>query len=371
MSLLYRTILRPAVFLQDSEKAHSRIISMLERTSRSRLLSSLIGNLYGSPDLPTNNFSLDFSNPLGIAAGMDKNGSAVPAWQSIGYGFSEIGGVTLHEQPGNPKPRMFRASAEKALVNRMGFNNIGAHALQDKLKDWKDRGLWPDSPVGINLGKSKITKLESAPDDYSGSLEILWKHADFFVINVSSPNTLGLRELQQSEHLNSILSKCQKVNKAQSKKEGKDPRPLLVKIAPELDDNYLKEIIKLIKKHKISGIVATNTTIERPETDNKKCKNIYDEEGGLSGLPLKDRSTEMIRKIYNMTDGKVPIIGVGGIFTADDAWEKITAGASLIQLYTGLVFEGPAIAKNIVKGLKNRLKTEGYESINDAVGINA
>ena len=219
MSLLYRTILRPAVFLQDSEKAHSRIISMLERTSRSRFLSSLIGNLYGSPNLPTTNFSLDFSNPLGIAAGMDKNGSAVPAWQSIGYGFSEIGGVTLHEQPGNPKPRMFRASAEKALVNRMGFNNIGAHALQDKLKDWKDRGLWPDSPVGINLGKSKITKLESAPDDYSGSLEILWKHADFFVINVSSPNTLGLRELQQSEHLNSILSKCQKVNKAQSKKE--------------------------------------------------------------------------------------------------------------------------------------------------------
>ena len=244
MSLLYRTILRPAVFLQDSEKAHSRIISMLERTSRSRLLSSLLGNLYGSPDLPTNNFSLDFSNPLGIAAGMDKNGSAVPAWQSIGYGFSEIGGVTLHEQPGNPKPRMFRASAEKALVNRMGFNNIGAHALQDKLKDWKDRGLWPDSPVGINLGKSKITKLESAPDDYSGSLKLLWNHADFFVINVSSPNTLGLRELQQSEHLNSILSKCQKINKSQSKKEGKGPRPLLVKIAPELDDNYLREIIK-------------------------------------------------------------------------------------------------------------------------------
>ena len=236
--------------MQDSEKAHGRIISMLERTSRSRLLTSLLGNLYGSPELPTENFSLEFSNPLGIAAGMDKNGEAVPAWQSIGYGFSEIGGVTLHDQPGNPKPRMFRVTAEKALVNRMGFNNIGAHALQDKLKDWKDRGLWPDSPVGINLGKSKITKLEDAPEDYSGCLEILWKHADFFVINVSSPNTLGLRELQQSEHLNSILSKCQKVNKAQSKKEGKDLRPILVKIAPELDDNYLGEIIKLIKSTK-------------------------------------------------------------------------------------------------------------------------
>ena len=344
---------------------------MLERASRSRLLSSLIGNLYSSPALPSNHFSLDFPNPLGIAAGMDKNGAAIPAWQSLGYGFSEIGGITLHNQSGNPKPRMFRASAEKALVNRMGFNNIGAHALHNRLKDWKDRGLWPDSPVGINLGKSKITQLEEAPNDYSGSLEILWNHADFFVINVSSPNTLGLRELQQSEHLDSILSKCQKTNKVQSKKEGKDMRPILVKIAPELDDNYLEEIIKLIEKHKISGIVATNTTIQRPETENKKCKKVYSEEGGLSGLPLKNRSTEMIRKIYKMTNGKVPIIGVGGIFTADDAWEKIAAGASLIQLYTGLVFEGPGIARNIVSGLKKRVANEGFESISDVIGINA
>ena len=371
MSLLYRTILRPAVFLQDSEKAHKRLISILARISRSRLLTSLLGNLYSSPELPINLFGLDFPNPLGIAAGMDKNGAAVPSWQSIGYGFSEIGGVTLHDQLGNPKPRMFRATAEKALVNRMGFNNIGANAVNDRLKDWKDRGLWPDSPVGINLGKSKITKLNDAPKDYSRSLEILWKHADFFVINVSSPNTLGLRELQQSEHLESILNQCQKINNACSKKEEKDLKPLLVKIAPELDDDYLKDIIKLIGKYKISGIVATNTTIQRPETDNKKCKKVYSEEGGLSGLPLKDRSTEMIRKIYKMTDGKVPIIGVGGIFTADDAWEKITAGASLIQLYTGLVFEGPGIARNIVSGLKKRVASEGFESISDVIGINA
>lgn len=371
MGFLYRTILRPAVFLQDSEKAHGRIISALERSSGSRLLNSLLSNLYGSPDLPCNNFSLDFPNPLGIAAGMDKNGQALPAWQSIGYGFCEIGGITLHDQPGNPKPRMFRATSERALVNRMGFNNIGAYALRDKLRDWKDRGLWPDSPVGINLGKSKITKLEDSPKDYSGSLEILWKHADFFVINVSSPNTLGLRDLQQSEHLSSILSKCQKVNNIQSNKEGKAPKPLLVKIAPELDDKYIGDVIKLIKKHKISGIVATNTTTERPKTDNKKCKKVYDEDGGLSGSPLKDRSTKMIRKIYNMTEGKVPIIGVGGIFTVDDAWEKITAGASLIQLYTGLVFEGPGIAKKIVKGLKKRISDEGYDSVSDIIGINA
>ena len=354
MSLLYRTILRPAVFLQDSG-----------------LLTSLLGNLYSSPELPINLFGLDFPNPLGIAAGMDKNGAAVPSWQSIGYGFSEIGGVTLHDQLGNPKPRMFRATAEKALVNRMGFNNIGANAVNDRLKDWKDRGLWPDSPVGINLGKSKITQLSDAPKDYSGSLEILWKHADFFVINVSSPNTLGLRELQQSEHLESILNQCQKTNNTCSKKEGKEPKPLLVKIAPELHDDYLKDIIKLIGKYKLSGIIATNTTIQRPETKNNNCKKIYSEEGGLSGIPLRGRSTEMIRKIYKMTDGKVPIIGVGGIFTADDAWEKITAGASLIQLYTGLVFEGPGIARNIVSGLKKRVASEGFESISDVIGINA
>ena len=371
MGFLYRTILRPAVFLQDSEKAHNRMISTLSRASRSRLMMSLLGNLYSSPELPVKLFDLEFPNPLGIAAGIDKNGQAVPAWQAIGFGFSEIGGVTLHEQDGNPKPRMFRATAERALVNRMGFNNLGANSVLDKLKNCKNKGLWPESPVGVNLGKSKITPLNQAPDDYAGSLELLWNHADFFVINVSSPNTLGLRDLQESKHLESILSICQDTNSKCADKYDKDMKPLLVKIAPELEDSHLKDIINLISKYNLKGIIATNTTIQRPETDNKKCKKIYDEEGGLSGLPLKDRSTEMIRKIYNMTDGKVPIIGVGGIFTADDAWEKITAGASLIQLYTSLVFEGPGVARKIISGLKKRLSDEGYESISDAVGINA
>jgi dihydroorotate dehydrogenase len=369
MSFLYRTILRPAVFLQDSEKAHNRMISIFSRASRSRLMMSLLGNLYSSPELPTKVFDLEFPNPLGIAAGIDKNGQAVPAWQAIGFGFSEIGGVTLHEQLGNPKPRMFRATFERALVNRMGFNNLGANSVLDKLKDFKNRGLWPESPVGINLGKSKITPLKKAPEDYAGSLELLWNHADFFVINVSSPNTLGLRELQQAEHLESILNQCQKTNNKCSKKEGRDPKPLLVKIAPELDDDYLKDIIKLIQKFDLNGIVATNTTIQRPETMNNKSKKIFDEQGGLSGLPLKDRSTDMIRKIYKISEGNIPIIGVGGIFTADDAWEKITAGASLIQLYTGLVFEGPGIAKNIISGLKKRVKDEGLNSISEAVGL--
>ena len=369
MSLLYRIFLRPAVFLQDSEKAHSRILSVLSRMSRSRFSLSMLGTLYRSPELPVKLFNLDFSNPVGVAAGMDKNGAAVPSWQSIGYGFCEIGGVTLHEQPGNPKPRMFRVSKDKALINRMGFNNIGAHALQKKLQYWKDKGLWPDSPVGINLGKSKVTPLEEAPSDYSGSIKILWKHADFFVINVSSPNTPGLRDLQESKNLDSIIKKCCEINKECSEEDDNTEKPLLVKIAPELDDGFLEDIVKLVKKHKLSGIIATNTTVDRPETTHASSKKIYKETGGLSGAPLNDKSTEMIRKIYKLTKGKIPIIGVGGIFTADDAWEKITAGASIVQLYTGLVFEGPGIAKSIVKGLKKRVASEGLESISDAVGI--
>ena len=371
MSLLYRTLLRPAVFLQDSERAHSRVLSFLSRMSRTRLSLSMLGTLYRSPDLPVNLFNLDFPNPIGVAAGMDKNGEAVPSWQSIGYGFCEIGGVTLHEQPGNPKPRMFRISKDKALINRMGFNNIGALALQEKLQYWKDKGLWPDSPVGINLGKSKITSLEDAPLDYSGSIKILWKHADFFVINVSSPNTPGLRDLQESKNLEAVIKKCCEINKECSEREDNIEKPLLVKIAPELEDGFLEDIVKLVKKYKLSGIVATNTTVDRPESKHTSSEKIYNEAGGLSGGPLKDKSTEIIRKIFRLTKGNIPIIGVGGIFTAEDAWNKITAGASIVQLYTGLVFEGPGIAKSIVKGLKKRVESEGFESISDAVGIEA
>lgn len=371
MSLLYRIFLRPLVFIQDSEKAHRRTISMLSRVSRSRFLTSLVGNLYSSPELPVKIFDLNFSNPLGIAAGMDKNGEAIPAWQSIGYGFCEIGGVTFHEQSGNPKPRMFRANSEKALVNRMGFNNIGAKGITGKLKEWKERGLWPGVPVGINLGKSKVTPIEDASKDYAGSLKLLWNYADFFVINVSSPNTPGLRDLQQANHLNLIFSSCQDMNLECSEKFNKNPKPILVKIAPELDDNYLEDLVKQIKKHDLKGIISTNTTIRRPKSTNSKSKRIFAEEGGLSGLPLNKISTEMIRKIYRMTEGKLPIVGVGGIFTADDAWEKITAGASLIQLYTGLVFEGPSIAKKIVYGLQKRLKEEGFSDISEIVGINS
>ena len=286
MSLLYRKILRPAVFLQDSEKAHNRLISTLSVTSRSRLLMSLTGNLYGSPDLPVNIFGLQFPNPLGIAAGLDKNGAALPAWQGIGFGFSEIGGVTLHNQLGNPKPRMFRATAERALVNRMGFNNIGAELVHDKLEVWKNRGLWPGTPVGVNLGKSKITPLDEAPNDYAGSMKILWNHADFFVINVSSPNTPNLRALQGKKPLTNLLSKIKLINEKKIQ-----PKPILVKISPDLNKDELLDIIEIVKKLKIDGVIATNTTLSREGIDSKN-KN---EDGGLSGRPLGKISTEVIR----------------------------------------------------------------------------
>ena len=202
-------------------------------------------------------------------------------------------------------------------------------------------------------------------------MKILWNHADFFVINVSSPNTQGLRDLQEQKHLDSILKECQKTNTECSKKDGIEPKPLLVKIAPELDDQQIESILDLIPKHNLQGIIATNTTTERPDTTNSKCKMVYNQEGGLSGIPLKATSTEVIRKIYRMTDGKIPIIGVGGIFNDEDAWEKITAGASLIQLYTGLVFEGPGIARSIITGLNKRIRQLGFDNISEAVGINA
>jgi dihydroorotate dehydrogenase len=312
-------------------------------------------------------FGLKFPNPVGLAAGMDKQAAAVPIWSALGFGFSELGGVTWHPQPGNPAPRMFRAVHEEALINRMGFNNPGAQAMAARLKDWHSQKRWPGHPVGINLGKSKITPLEQAAEDYSNSLRALWPYADFFVVNVSSPNTPNLRQLQDKEALDEILSILQQVNHELA--GNSFPKPILVKVAPDLTFEALDEILELVAPRQLAGIVATNTTIARPPTRHPQSSRIYAETGGLSGRPLAQRSTEVIRHLYRKTSGKVPIIGVGGIFTPVDAWEKITAGASLIQLYSGMVYEGPGIAKKIVAGLQQRLENQGFSSIKEAVGI--
>ena len=340
---------------------------MLSCFSRDPLDRSLIGNFFSAPELPVEAFGLRFPNPVGLAAGMDKFAAAVPIWEKFGFGFCELGGVTWQAQPGNPSPRMFRALAGGAIVNRMGFNNPGAEAFARKLADWQKGGLWPKHPVGINLGKSKVTPLEKAAEDYANSFRLLRDYADFFVINVSSPNTPGLRQLQDTAALHEILVALREVQRTPAAAGNRQPA-ILIKVAPDLAFEALDELLEVAMARNVAGIVATNTTISRPETNDPALQKIYSETGGLSGRPLRARSTAVIRHIFKQTGGRLPIIGVGGIFSADDAWEKITAGASLVQCYTGLVYEGPGLASKIVAGLRDKLKAEGIENVKDAVG---
>ena len=343
ISRLYRSIIRPVLFEQDSEEIHDHTMRLLSRISQSPVLCELVGAMFAAQRLPVEVFGLQFPNPVGLAAGMDKQAAAVPIWEQLGFGFCELGGVTWHPQPGNPKPRMFRIVADSALINRMGFNNPGAPAMAERLADWRTRGQWPNHPVGINIGKSKLTPLEKAADDYAMSLRVLYPHADFFVINVSSPNTPNLRQLQDKAALDEVLAAVQQVRRDQTAR-----KPILVKVAPDLSFEALDEIVALTGPREVDGIVATNTTITRPDSENA----IYSETGGLSGAPLRTRSTEIIR---HLAQSGLPIIGVGGIFTPADAYEKLQAGASLVQLYTGLVYEGPGVAREIVTGLKSLL----------------
>jgi dihydroorotate dehydrogenase len=368
MSLLYRSLLRPFLFRRDSEEIHNFTIDLLGRASRESGSLNLLSALFSAFPLPIDLWGLHFPNPLGLAAGMDKHASAVPAWSAVGFGFCELGGVTWHAQTGNPQPRMFRAVAERALVNRMGFNNLGAEAVAQRLDVVRSSGFWPQHPVGINLGKSKITPLEEAPNDYASSLRLLWNHGDFFVINVSSPNTPNLRQLQDKVALGEILAAVQQINIEQAQRVHKPPRPILVKVAPDLSWGALDELLEVVQDRSIAGIVATNTTLARPPASSSRSRQTFSETGGLSGAPLRSRSTEVIRHIYLRTGGTLPIIGVGGIFNAADAYEKITAGATLVQVYSGLVYEGPGICREIVEGLANRLEVAGFTALQQAVG---
>lgn len=366
MSWFYRKFVRPVLFAQDSETIHNRTLKMLGWASRESMVCELLSSIYKAPALPIEVFGLKFPNPVGLAAGMDKHAAAAPVWPELGFGFSELGGVTWHAQPGNPAPRMFRAISDEALINRMGFNNPGAEAMAVKLYEWRQSGRWPAHPVGINLGKSKITPLEEAAQDYANSFNVLRPYADFFVVNVSSPNTPNLRQLQDKAALDEILAALQQING-----DGQQPRkPILVKVAPDLTFEALDEILELAGPRHIAGIVATNTTIARPSSTDAELQRTYAETGGLSGKPLRARSTEVVRHLSRQSRGKLPIIGVGGIFSAADAWEKITAGASLVQIYTSLVYQGPGVVKEIVTGLQARLQQAGFKHLQEAVGRN-
>lgn len=365
MSWWYEKVLRPALFARDSEEIHNVTVGVLGRVSKSKVLFEFLEDTFGSPAMPVELFGLKFPNPIGLAAGMDKHAAALPAWRALGFGFCELGGVTWHAQEGNPRPRMFRATTSEALVNRMGFNNPGADAMASKLDGWRAAGRWPAHPVGINLGKSKVTPLVDAAADYVNSFRALRNHADFFVVNVSSPNTPGLRQLQDKVALDEILAALQENNHDGAA----SAKPILVKVAPDLEFRALDEIIEVANARRIAGFVATNTTITRPTTSDAELARVYGEAGGLSGRPLRQQSTAIIRHLYKA--GSLPILGVGGVFGASDAWEKITAGASLIQLYTGLVYRGPSIARAIVKGLARKLQDAGLKNVKEAVGVAA
>ena len=356
----------------DPETAHRQMLKTLNNLEVNR--HSVWGNLaikqleksfcITDSRLQQTLWGLNFKNLFGLAAGFDKDGTAAGMWSSFGFGFAELGAVTLHSQPGNPRPRMFRLPQDKAALNRMGANNLGAAVMADTLtQTWKRQPR--KIPIGINLCKSKIATLEEAAQDYVGSFKYLQDVADYFVINVSSPNTPGLRSLQGEEQLEPILSSLQTANTSN--------KPILIKIAPDLEWEDIKDILNLANNYNLSGVIATNTTIRRDGLNTQILKetgqSIKDEAGGISGLPIKQRATEVIRFIYRETNGKLPIIGVGGIFNADDAWEKIVAGASILQVYTGWVYEGPWMVNQVLSGLLAKLDKNDLNNIGDAVGL--
>jgi len=337
---MYKNLIRPLLFKFSPEQAH-KIVSFLLKIPCAGVFIKLIYDLQ-EKKLETSFAGLTFKNPVGIAAGFDKDANLIREMSNIGFGHIEIGTLTPVGQPGNPKPRLFRLPDDHALINRMGFNNQGVDIAIEKLKKLKKRNLI----IGGNIGKNKVTPNEKAIDDYKICFTKLHPHVDYFVVNVSSPNTPNLRELQDKKPLGEILNALMHLNK-----EENEQKPIFLKIAPDLSKEQLDDIIDLVIETQIAGIVATNTTIERK---GLTYENTYIDRigaGGLSGKPLAERSTEVISYLHNSSNGKIPIIAAGGIHSAEDAIEKIKAGASLVQVYTGFIYEGPGIVKEINKAI--------------------
>jgi dihydroorotate dehydrogenase len=366
--MLYRNILRPLLFRLPPESAHEFALRASRLALSTEWARRLAARQFASvPFGELQRFGLNFKNPIGLAAGFDKNGTVAQAMQALGFGFVEVGTVTHLPQPGNPRPRLFRLPQDRALINRAGFNNDGADALAAHLATNR-----PNCVLGINIGKSRAVAVEDATADYLATFETVYEHADYIAVNVSSPNTPHLRELQRADQLASLLEALQKRNQELSEKHSRTrPVPLLVKIAPDLSKAEVEAIVDVVHRLKLSGIIATNTTTSRDDlrTSELEVKNCG--EGGLSGAPLRRRSTRIVAELYRLANGKFEIIGVGGIFTAEDAWEKICAGASLAQLYTGFVYEGFSVAREINEGLAQILKREGFSSLDEAVGCRA
>jgi dihydroorotate dehydrogenase len=335
-------LIKPLFFKFDPENIHHVVTGGLRRVNQIWGVKYLLKKLYQFEDkrLEREVMGLKFKNPLGLAAGFDKNGTLIEDFAELGFGFIEIGTVTPLPQPGNEKPRMFRLPQDQGLINRMGFNNQGVDVVAARLKQVDRKGLI----IGGNIGKNKKTPNEDAVNDYIKCFDRLFDVVDYFVVNVSSPNTPGLRELQEKEPLKNILNTLQQRNM----KDGVS-RPILLKIAPDLTNSQLDDIIEIVSETKITGVIATNTTLSRENLISSPT--LKNQSGGLSGKPLSERSTEVIRYLSEKSNKSFVIIGVGGIHSAADALEKIEAGASLIQIYTGFIYEGPALIKRILKGL--------------------
>ena len=334
---VYTRLLRPIFFSLDPEEAHDAVLAMLETASELSLGPGLIRLAAGKsvPPSPRTVAGITFPNPVGLAAGMDKNALALPAWEALGFGFAEIGTVTALPQPGNPKPRLFRYPHQQALINRFGFNNEGCEAVAARLEGLQASGRWPSIPVGINIGKSKVTPAEKAHEDYLVSYKRFYALGDYVVINVSSPNTPGLRDLQSTEALGKIIRTLRDW-------EGESRRPLFVKVAPDLAEEDLLAIVRLAESEQLSGLIATNTTL-----DHSSIPAAEDQTGGLSGEPVRARSLNALQIIRRQT--KLPVIACGGISDAASARERFDAGADLLQIYTSFIYQGPGILRKLSK----------------------
>jgi dihydroorotate dehydrogenase len=351
MGFFYDRLFRPRLFKMDSERAHERGVDAMALLAAISPLCRLLEarhRLPGGLTKPVEAFGLKFANAVGLAAGFDKNGRAWPAAAALGFGHVEIGTITAHAQGGNPKPRMFRYPVEEAVINRMGFNNEGAEAVARRLAKQPGAGH-RRIPLGINLGKSKVTEIDQATADYLASFAQLADYADYLVLNVSSPNTPNLRQLQDEGRLRELLGAVSAANRDRAALPGKTRLPLLLKIAPDLTFPQVDAVLGVIAEFGLDGVIATNTTLARPG-----FFATVNEAGGLSGAPLRRRSTEMINYIARATDGRLPIIGVGGITDAESAGEKLDAGATLVQIYTGMIYRGPFFAAEIARALQER-----------------
>lgn len=364
--MLYRSLLRPILFRLPAETAHELALHSLPYVLSSGIARNFVArrlqsNLFGE----LRRFGLTFPNPVGLAAGFDKNGIALESLAALGFGFIEAGTVTYHSQPGNERPRLFRLPRDRALINRAGFNNQGAAAFAARVSGHK-----PHCVLGVSIGKSKVTPIEDAIADYLKSFELVQPIADYIAVNVSSPNTPGLRTLQQADQLEALLQTIQRRNRELSAQRPQ-PLPILVKLSPDLNFAELEMIADVARRTQVAGIIATNTTVNRDYLKTPSAQVEACGAGGVSGAPLAKRATQVIATLFNLTAGSIPLIGVGGIFTAADAWEKICAGASLVQIYTGFIYQGPGIARAINEGLEKIMIEKGFSSLDAAVGSNA